>query len=73
MFIPRRVFPATDPCTVNNGGCEHKCVSIGGQHRCECPRGQRLGTDGRSCIGRAYGNTSIDNIVPLMCFRKGVR
>jgi len=40
-----------DPCARNNGGCQYKCIGVGDRARCECPRGQELASDGRSCVG----------------------
>ena len=38
-------------CGVNNGGCQHTCVSSEGTHHCECKSGYQLNSDGRTCTG----------------------
>ena len=40
-----------DECGVNNGGCQHTCVSSEGTHHCECKSGYQLNSDGRTCTG----------------------
>lgn len=44
-------FPDVDECQYNKGGCEYKCINLRGGYRCDCPKDQRLHSDGRSCIG----------------------
>lgn len=47
---------ATQPCSINNGGCEKICFAIpaNASHllsvKCACPYGERINTDGHSCI-----------------------
>ena len=41
-----------DECLSNNGGCDQVCVNEHATHRCECYAGYRIGTDGKSCIGK---------------------
>ena len=38
-------------CLIDNGGCEHECVNIGGSFECHCQNGYRLSSDGFNCIG----------------------
>ena len=38
-----------DECTVNNGGCDHKCVNTNDSYYCECNPGYTLKPDGHSC------------------------
>ena len=39
-------------CSVNNGGCEHRCENTEGSYRCECYPGYRLHPNRRDCIGK---------------------
>jgi hypothetical protein len=47
-------IPVTNPCEVDNGGCEYMCL-LGtpdiGSYSCACPTGHRLHPDGKSCLG----------------------
>lgn len=42
-------------CSIDNGGCDHKCTElyIGDRKniQCSCQRGYKLQADGKSCIG----------------------
>lgn len=42
-------------CSVNNGGCDHKCTELFVGDRkniqCSCKRGYTLQADAKSCIG----------------------
>ncbi|XP_065650151.1 low-density lipoprotein receptor-related protein 4 isoform X6 [Hydra vulgaris] len=37
------------PCTINNGNCSHLCLSSTHQHKCDCPDGMSLMSDGKNC------------------------
>ncbi|XP_032514482.2 collagen and calcium-binding EGF domain-containing protein 1-like [Danaus plexippus] len=39
-----------DECTINNGGCEHRCVNDPGGFHCECNAPYSVGIDGRKCV-----------------------
>ncbi|GFU59738.1 multiple epidermal growth factor-like domains protein 6 [Trichonephila clavipes] len=39
-----------DECEIHNGGCQNKCLNYDGGYSCECLPGQRLHTDGRTCL-----------------------
>ena len=43
-----------DECGQHNGGCQYRCINTQGGYICECPPGQRLHTDGRSCIRKLH-------------------
>lgn len=45
-------FIDNDECQHHNGGCQNKCINYEGGYSCECSPGQRLHTDGRTCIGK---------------------
>ena len=46
------MYVDVDECLNNNGGCSHKCVNMAGTHRCECPAGSTLHSNGRDCTGK---------------------
>ncbi|XP_013773508.1 low-density lipoprotein receptor-related protein 2-like isoform X2 [Limulus polyphemus] len=54
-YHPVRQPPVTNPCGVNNGGCEHMCVvtrsaeEYGLGYRCVCSIGYELSQNGKSC------------------------
>lgn len=49
-------FADINECSVNNGGCNHRCVNTVGSFHCECNSGYRL--DGPLlCIGKSYNKT----------------
>ena len=52
-------FSDVDECVDHNGGCQHKCVNTHGGFYCECPKGQRLHADGRTCI-RKLSSSSLN-------------
>lgn len=37
-------------CSINNGGCTHKCVQLALRHICRCKTGHRIARNGRDCI-----------------------
>ncbi|XP_022777675.1 low-density lipoprotein receptor-related protein 6-like [Stylophora pistillata] len=41
--------PASNPCTVNNGGCSHFCVPKSCGYKCVCSTGLALKQDGKTC------------------------
>jgi hypothetical protein len=51
-------LPASNPCAVNNGGCEQVCVlshrtdNDGLGYRCKCLFGFELDPDERRCVGK---------------------
>lgn len=38
-----------DPCLKQNGGCSHRCTSVGDSVSCECNEGFSLDSDGKTC------------------------
>ena len=40
----------TDPCSMNNGNCEHECRSNNTYHYCTCRAGYRLHGNLRNCV-----------------------
>ncbi|XP_020626035.1 low-density lipoprotein receptor-related protein 4-like isoform X3 [Orbicella faveolata] len=40
---------ASNPCTVNNGGCSHFCVVKSSGYECVCPTGLTVKQDGKTC------------------------
>ncbi|XP_070533718.1 pro-epidermal growth factor-like isoform X4 [Ptychodera flava] len=55
LFIPGRKgsivpLPRLDPCTFNNGGCQHNCSSVNDTNvECSCFEGYSLANDDKSC------------------------
>jgi len=45
-------LPDIDECRSNNGGCEYECVNREGGYHCECPIGQQIQQDARTCLGK---------------------
>ena len=45
---------------MDNGGCEHNCVSIGTSYYCTCNSGYELNSDGNTC---QQGKQSLHDIV----------
>lgn len=47
---------ATQPCNINNGGCEKLCFAVPMNDstilkvKCSCPYGERIADDGRACL-----------------------
>lgn len=39
-------------CAVNNGGCQMECCNKVGSYQCKCPKGFKLGPDGKKCLGK---------------------
>ncbi|GFY67952.1 multiple epidermal growth factor-like domains protein 6 [Trichonephila inaurata madagascariensis] len=46
---PHCPFPGQDPCSQDNGGCDHYCHAHQGAVNCTCAPGFVLQKDGRSC------------------------
>lgn len=42
--------PGTNPCAINNGGCEELCLFNSTYPVCACPHG-KVASDGKSCEG----------------------
>ena len=40
----------SNPCPINNGGCEHICRFTGVSRECSCRSGYELASDGTSCV-----------------------
>ena len=40
-----------DECSVQNGGCEHKCQNTAGSFTCSCNSGYKLNANGLTCDG----------------------
>ena len=40
-------------CTINNGGCDQRCVNTIPGYICECDLGYSLNSDNRSCVANA--------------------
>ena len=49
-----------DVCEVNNGGCDHRCVSTPRGSRCMCEDGFKLHSDKKRCIG--------EPVISFCCF-----
>lgn len=42
-------FADTDECSVNNGGCQHRCRNLYGAYQCSCRNGYTLDKNGHNC------------------------
>lgn len=47
----------TGPCSVNNAGCSHTCLSTMGRVFCLCPDGFMLEDDWKTCQGERINQT----------------
>lgn len=51
-----QVIETTQPCSINNGGCEKFCFAVprndshGLTAKCACPYGERINSDSRTCV-----------------------
>ena len=58
IFLKQKLclsYLGINACDLNNGGCQHTCISTGsGTRRCSCRAGFRLLSDGRTCL-RDFG------------------
>ena len=43
-----------DECKNENGGCEHHCQNLPGDHQCFCSDGYTINTDNKTCEGKYY-------------------
>ncbi|XP_047996171.1 collagen and calcium-binding EGF domain-containing protein 1-like isoform X1 [Leguminivora glycinivorella] len=55
-----------DECVHNKGGCEYRCVNDPGGFHCECPSGQNLAGDGRSCARPIVMPMTLPEPLPLI-------
>lgn len=46
------LFPSSETCAVNNGGCDRTCKDTATGVRCSCPVGFTLQPDGKTCKGQ---------------------
>ena len=54
ISIQATLIPSdVNECTVNNGGCQQRCVNTPGSFRCECNSGYSLNSDKRTCSGES--------------------
>lgn len=44
----------TNPCAINNGGCQELCLFNGTQPVCACAHGKITSKDGKTCEGAAF-------------------
>lgn len=47
-------FQDIDECSINNGGCQQRCVNTEGSYYCTCSEGYRLHPNGKDCVGKSY-------------------
>ncbi|KAH8375151.1 hypothetical protein KR200_009003 [Drosophila serrata] len=47
-FVAQFVIDA-DECSVNNGGCQHRCRNTFGSYQCSCRNGYTLADNGHNC------------------------
>jgi len=40
----------SESCSINNGGCKHKCLQLKVGHVCRCKAGHRIARNGRDCV-----------------------
>ena len=52
-LIIHDLFLDVDECSLNTDRCSHNCQDTHGSYVCSCPAGYMLGTDGRTCTGKA--------------------
>jgi len=72
LCVTRRAPYTSDKneCSVNNGGCEHRCENTQGSYRCECHPGYRLHPNKYDCVGEFHWNYQRTSIVR---YRRRVR
>ena len=55
-----------DLCSVSNGGCSHRCTSLGRwKVQCSCPGQMQLKEDGKNCRSGEWGLIIVWSIHPL--------
>ena len=52
-----------DECSVENGGCEQKCVNQVPGYECQCDSGYSLDSDNMSCVANAECSGEGDDFV----------
>ena len=52
-----------DECSVENGGCEQKCVNQVPEYECQCDSGYSLDSDNMSCVANAECSGEGDDFV----------
>ena len=52
-----------DECSVENGGCEQKCVNHVPGYECQCDSGYSLDSDNMSCVANAECSGEGDDFV----------
>ena len=50
------IFPGTNPCSPNNGGCSHLCLlsAVTKTYTCRCPTGMNMSSGGKTCVGKQF-------------------
>ena len=48
------LFPDTNECLTNNGGCQQNCANTDGSFACSCNLGYALNADNMTCLGKKY-------------------
>ena len=51
IYFETLSFTEIDPCKINLGGCQQRCVNHGGKAICSCHSGYELSIDGKTCTG----------------------
>lgn len=51
LIITHLVFVDINECEQRDT-CQHECMNTPGSHRCLCPSGYRLMTNGKTCQGK---------------------
>ena len=47
-------------CMTDNGGCSHKCINTYQSHKCRCPNGLVLSSNGKTCVTGKLPNSCTD-------------
>ena len=59
-------FIDVNECTMQNGGCSHKCTNIKGSYTCSCPDPElKLAPDRHTCVGTCVGKQRNKIIINL--------
>ena len=50
MIMTLFIIGSNESCSINNGGCKHKCEQLKTGHVCRCKTGHKFARNGRDCI-----------------------
>ena len=70
IYMYKYTSADVNECNRNNGRCHHICVNTEGSYECQCIRGYRLSSNGRTCRGTQTPFHIFSKFIPIVVFSR---